>query len=114
MALYQVQTGMTINASDIDQLVQVLQRPTGSTETGKYYLTDSGYATGAAQGEYIGSISRGSTPAGSVSIDTSDQAPSNCSSPTTDHLTANGFRVSTTATATATVVQCGGNYTINY
>src|SRR5438309_665089 len=111
---YQVQTGFYINAADINQLAVILQRPTGQQETGKYFLVDSSYAIGATIGDYIGSISRGSTPAGSVTVDTVDQAPSNCSTPHTDHLTSNGFRVTTTSTAIATSVIVGGNYTINY
>jgi hypothetical protein len=114
MPLYQVQSGFTINSSDINQIVQVLQRPAGSQETGKYFLTQS--ASGAAQsfGEYVNSLSRNSTPGGSVSIDTSDQAPSNCASPTADHLTANGFRVATTSTQSANTVMVGGSYSIAY
>src|SRR5258708_551956 len=111
--VYQVVTGVFVNASDINQLARVLQRQSGDQETGKYYLTGSSHAIGAALGALVPSISRGSTPA-SVSIDTSDQAPSNCGAPATDHLTSSGFRVSTTSTAVATSVQVAGNYTIAY
>lgn len=110
---YQVGTGQTINAADINQLAVVLQRPSGSQESGKYFLVDSSYATGATVGDYVGSISRGATPV-SVTIDTLDVAPSNCNTPTTDHLTSNGFRVSTTSTGIATSVQVAGGYTISY
>lgn len=97
-----------------NQLAVILQRPTGQQETGKYYLTGAAYATSAALGAYVGSLSRGSTPAGGVSVDTTDQSPSGCAAPTTDHLTANGFRVSTTATGIGITVVVGGNYTISY
>ena len=110
---YQVATGQTINAADINQLAVVLQRPSGSQESGKYYLTGSSYATGAALGTLVPSISRTATPV-SVSIDTTDQAASNCAAPTTDHLTSNGFRVSTTSTGIATSVVVGGGFTISY
>lgn len=114
MALYAVQTGQFINAQDIDQLVYVLQRPSGQQETGKYFLTDHATTSSQAFGEYVNSLSRGSTPGGSVSIDTADQTPSNCASPTADHLTANGFRVYSTSTGAANTVVVGGSYTISY
>lgn len=114
MTLYQVTTGTFINAGDINQLVQVLQRPSGQQETGKYYLTGNASSPSQSVGAYVGSLSRGSTPGGSVSIDTSDQAPSNCASPSTSNLTSNGFRVYTTSTTAANTVTCGGNYTISF
>jgi hypothetical protein len=110
---YQVGTGQTINAADINQLAVILQRPSGSQESGKYFLTDSSYATGAVIGDYVNSISRTATPV-SVSIDTLDQAPSNCGTPTTDHLTSSGFRVVVTSTGTAVSVLAGGGFTISY
>ena len=110
---YQVATGQTINAADINQLAIILTRPSGTQESGKYFLSDSSYATGAVVGDYVNSISRTATPV-SVSIDTSDQAASNCGAPTTDHLTSNGFRVSTTSTGIATSVVVGGGFTISY
>jgi hypothetical protein len=114
MPLYQVSTGVFINANDVNQVVNVLYRPTGQQETGKYFLTSNASASSQAFGDYVGSISRGSTPSGSVSIDTSDQTPSNCASPTADHLSANGFRVFSTSTGSANTVVCGGAYTITY
>ena len=110
---YQVATGQTINAADINQLATILQRPSGQQESGKYFLSDSSYATGAVVGSYVQSISRVATPV-SVAIDTTDQAVSNCAAPTTDHLTSNGFRVSTTSTGIAVSVLVGGGFTISY
>jgi|SRR5579875_711923 len=114
MALYQVQTGYYINASDINQLVQILQRPSGSQETGKYFLTDHATASSQSFGAYVGSLSRGSTPGGSVALDTADQAPLSCAQPAADYLSASGFRVSSSSTSAANTVAVGGNYTINY
>ena len=111
---YLVATGQYINASDINQLVQILYRPSGQQETGKYFLTQSASGSSQSFGEYVNSLSRGSTPGGSVSIDTADQTPSNCASPTADHLTANGFRVYSTSTGVANTVVVAGNYTISY
>ena len=111
---YQVATGLYINASDINQLVVILQRPVGTQENGKYFLTQSSTGASQAFGEYVNSLSRGSTPSGSVTIDTADQTPSGCAAPTTDQLTANGFRVYSTSTGTANTVVVGGNYSIAY
>jgi hypothetical protein len=110
---YQVATGQTINAADINQLAVILQRPSGTQESGKYFLVDSSYATGANVGDYVSSISRTATPV-SVAIDTTDQAATNCGAPTTDHLTSNGFRVSTTSTGVNVQVIVGGGFTISY
>jgi len=113
MSLYQVVTGAFINAADINQVVKILQQPSGGQETGKYFLIDSSYAVGASTGDYISSISRGATPV-SITIDTADQAPSNCNTPSTSHLTSNGCSVSTTSTAINTTMQAGGNYTLSF
>ena len=110
---YQVQTGFVFNAQDINQLAVILERPSGSQESGKYFLVDSAYATSATIGDYVGSISRGAVPV-SVTVDTSDQAPSNCNSPTTDHLTSSGFRISTTSLGQFASVQVAGGWTISY
>src|SRR5215469_9580915 len=110
---YQVATGQTINANDINQLAVILQRPSGQQESGKYYIVDSAYTAGATIGDFVASISRGAVPI-SVSVDTTDQAPLNCGAPITDHLTSNGFRVYTTSTAQATQATVAGGYTISY
>lgn len=113
MALNTVTTGNTILAADVNQLVNVLQRSSGQTETGKYFLTAPSYVTSASIGAYVGSLSRGTTPV-SVTIDTVDQAPSNMNSPSTDHLTANGFHVFASSTGINPACNAGGNYTIQY
>lgn len=113
MSLYTVTTGSTILAADVNQLVNVLQRASGQTEAGKYFMAVPAYTTGAVIAQYICSLSRVSTPV-SVSIDTADLSPVTCNSPTTARLTANGFQVTTNSTGTTTSGGCGGNYTIQY
>lgn len=113
MALNTVTTGNTVLASDVNQMVNVLQRSAGQTETGKYFLTAPAYVSSASIGAYIGSESRGATTV-SVSVDSADQAPSGVNAPNTDHLTANGFHIFTTSTGVVAGCNVGGNYTIQY
>lgn len=114
MALNTVTTGNTILAADINQLVNVLQRASGQTQTGKYWLAGSGYATNANFANYLPSLSRITTPV-SVTIDEADQAHSNCNAAVTGALTANGFYVDTSAAGGAQLaLNVAGNYTIQY
>lgn len=114
MALNLVTTGNVVLAADINQLVQVLQRSAGQTETGKYVLAWAGYTNGATGSLYQDSLSRVSTPV-SVTIDTADVSPGgSANSPSTGHLTAGGFQVFSSTTAASVNAFEGGNYTIQY
>ena len=113
MPLNTVTTGNTILAADINQIVNVLQRAAGQTETGSYCLNGWAGAAGDAISTWVGSLSRGATPV-SVVIDTSISSPSNCNAPSTDRLDANGFHPFTTSTGAATSCVCAGHYTIQY
>ena len=116
MSLVTVTTGNTILASDINQLVNVLQRAATQQEAGKYFLAGSIYANGALVSQYMPSLSRISTPA-SVTVDTADQAPTGgmSATPNTAVLTANGFQVWTLTTTGPNVnARCGGNTTIQF
>jgi hypothetical protein len=102
--------GNTIQAADLYQLC----RPSGGSETGKYYLQGGGNAAGWVVSNYIPSLSRAATPV-SVSIDTADQAPAaNAGTPAAAQLTASGFQVSFACTAASNTARAGGNYTISY
>lgn len=115
MSLNLVTTGNTVLAADINQLVNVLQRSAGQTETGKYYIIGQSYASGGNASQYIPSLSRGSTPV-SVTIDEADEGhvAGGCNAALTSHLTANGFLVDSSGTGTTLSWQVGGNYTIQY
>jgi hypothetical protein len=115
MALYTVSTGNTIQAQDVNQVVNVLQRASGQQEIGKYFLAGPTYANGALVSQYMSSISRNTTPV-SVSIDTADQAPAGgmSTTPNTGNLTANGFQVWTLTTTTNLNSRAAGNMTIQY
>lgn len=113
MALNLVNTGNTILAADINQLVNVLQRSSGQTETGRYYI--AGFATASSQtlNCYIPSQSRNSTPV-SVTLDTSDLSPVGVGTPAPAHVSSAGFTIGTTSTGSGTNIGAGGNYTIQY
>lgn len=116
MALYTVSGGNVIQSADIDQLVNVLQQPSGGQEKGKYFMAGPVYANGAVVAEYVGSLSRGATPI-SVTIDEADLAHTGGmnATPTTAQLTASGFQVfSVTTTGPNVNARAGGNYTIQY
>ena len=116
MSLSTPTNGSTILASDVSQLVQVLQQTSGSTETGKYYLLGQAYATNANMANYMQSRSRTSVPV-SVSIDEADVAhggANNSNPAVANHLTANGFLVDSSGTGITTSWQVAGNFTITY
>lgn len=115
MALYTVATGNTINALDVNQIVNVLQKPSGATEAGKYFLGASIYTNGALASMYVLTLSRNATPV-SVSIDTLDQAPvGGMGAMATANLTQGGFQLySLSGTTQGVNARAGGNWTVQY
>jgi len=101
---------------DINQLVNVLQRASGQTEAGKYFIAGSVYANGAVISVYVPSLSRNATPV-SVTLDTADQAPTGgVTGGATTILTGNaGFLAYSLSTTGPNVnARMAGNYTIQY
>jgi hypothetical protein len=114
MSLSTVTTGQVIAATHVNQLVNVLQVPSGGTESGGYFLTFAAYVNAAVGGTWINSESRGSVPV-SVAVNTSMNSPSNCGSPSTDHVTLNGFHVYAFANnGVQPSCNVGGVYTLQY
>ena len=113
MSLTLVVNGANVFATDVNQVVNVLQQPSGGQEHGHYFLGGNAYTSSARISTFVKSISRTSVPV-SVSIDTADVAPSNLGSPTTDNVVAGGFHVLTTSTGTHTNCNTAGNYTLQY
>lgn len=113
MSLITPVTGGQINASDVAQLVQVLQKAAGQTEAGKYYFTFWAAANADTAGAYCSSQSRGSVPV-SVTIDHADAFPSGVNAPAASNLTAFGFEVYCAATTAGVNYGVGGNWTIQY
>jgi hypothetical protein len=114
MSLSTPVNGGTVQASDISQLVKVLQETSGSTEVGKYYLQGGGNVSGWVVSNYMVSLSRTSVPV-SVSIDTADQAPAaSAGTPTAIQLTFGGFQVQFAVTAVTNTARAAGNSTIHF
>jgi hypothetical protein len=113
MSLNTVANGNTIFAADINQLVNVLQQPSGGQEKGYYYLNGWGTASGDVFGYGVPLESRNATPV-SVSVDTSVQAATNVVAPATNALTSSGFHVFTNTTGVNANGYVGGIYTVQY
>jgi hypothetical protein len=113
MALYTVSSGQTINAADINQLVNVLQCPSGSQEAGQYFIVDWANSSNEFFGQWISTRSRGSTPV-SVSVDTSLGLSGNANPPSTNHLGSSGFQLYTSSTSASNNIGFGGNWTVQY
>lgn len=115
MALYTVSNGNTANAADLNQIINVLQQPTGGTETGKYVLGGSPYTSNAVISTNINTLSRNATPV-SVSIDTSAQAPAGgMGTVSTGFLTSSGLQIyCLNATGPSTNARASGNFTVQY
>ena len=113
MSLYTVSSGTTINAQDINQVVNVLQQQSGGQEIGVYFIAGCPFESSAVVAQYVNTISRGSAPV-SVTIDTSRQSPISLNAPTTNILSRSGFQVYAFATGSANNARVGGNYTVQY
>lgn len=114
MALSLISNGTLSDASNINQVIYILQRQATQQETGKYFLQGQGYTSLANFGNYIPSLSRTSTPSG-VTIDTADQSPTaGTNSPGAQNLTANGFLVFFTTGGAVSSARAGGNTTIQF
>ena len=113
----EVTFGQISDPSQLNQVIDILQRRSGQQEVGKYFLAGSVYANGAIISLYMPTISRNATPA-SVSTDVADQAPTGGmtgSGVATGNLTANGFQIySLTTTGPNVNARAGGNWTVQY
>lgn len=112
-ALYTVGLNQTAQPQDLNQVVNVLQKPSGATEVGKYYWTFWAAANGDTSGVYMQTQSRNATPV-SVAIDHADSFPSGVNAPTWSNLTAFGFEVYASVNAAGVNYGIGGNWTVQY
>jgi hypothetical protein len=115
MSLTTVTTGGQINASDINQLVNVLQQPSGGTDTGSVEVAGWSNAASDVISSYIPSRSRGSTPV-SVTISTSYfDGPTNITTPlNASHLDANGVQIWQTSSVANANCHVGTTFTWQY
>jgi hypothetical protein len=102
-----------VSAAFLNALENVLEQPSGGTETGKYYILQAGYINAAQTSMYVVSISRTAVPV-SVVIDEADVAHTNVAAAVATLQTANGFLVSTQSTGVTTNERVAGNYTLTY
>lgn len=115
MALYSVSNGMSINSTDLDQIVNELQKASGVQEAGNYFLAGNTNQTAGVISNWVTFRSRYSTPV-SATIDTSTLASTGgAGSPATSNLAVNGFQVwFGVASPPQGNARCGGAYTIQF
>ena len=113
MALTTVTSGNTILSSDINQIIDILQRRTSQSETGAYYLAFNAYQTNAIGNLWVPSLSRNATPASS-SIDQSIQAQVNCSGLSVANTSSSGLQINITATGATNNAHVAGVFVLNY
>lgn len=110
-----VSTGGTVFATDINQYADRLNRQSGQSETGLYFLSGPAYTTGAVVALWVLSLSRDATPSGVV-IDTATLAPTGgLGTLSTAQLSTSGFQIFTLgSTGPNTNCRAGGNFTISF
>lgn len=115
MALYQVLLNQNIEPQDINQSVNILQQPSGGTESGTFEVAGGTGAAGWTLSCYIASRSRGSTPL-SVTINTPyTDGPNAVNTPmSVSHLDANGVQIWTTSNAANVNCHVGSTFTWQY
>lgn len=105
-----------ISASFLNSLESYLRQNTGATETGKYFLAGSIYTNNALVSDFLRTISQGTTIS-SVTIDTTDQAPTGgmTATPSIGGLGNGGFQAySLATTGPNTNGRCGGSWTAQF
>lgn len=113
MALTLVNSGDTVYGQVINQVINVLEQPSGGQELGHYKIQGSAYNASAFISCNLITLSRNATPV-SLTVDTSDQAPSNMASPSTGHLTQGGAQIFGQATGINVACAAAGKTTMQY
>lgn len=111
MALYQVSSGQTINANDINQLVNTLMAPSGAQEIGFFAITFNASNSGYIGANWIKTTSQGSTP---VSITLSNVSSAGCGTVQTSSSSAYGFQASAASSFAGGNLHFNANYTVQY
>jgi hypothetical protein len=112
MSLYTVSSGQVINANDINQLVNVLQVPSGGSEVWQYFLAGLSYVTNDVISNWITTRNHGTAPS-SVTLDHTIQTSVGFNSFQAGNIQGNGFQAYGGADGTAPYYDCrvAGNYT---
>ncbi len=111
MSLYTVVTGGTIQAADIDQLVNTLQVPSGSTEAKTVLVIAGAFQTSATVGNWIGTVSQFNT-AGSVTL--SSTTLTGVGSITVSNISSSGANLNAAATGPSNTARFVTTATFNY
>ena len=112
MSLYTVSTGTTINATDVNQLVNVLQQPSGGSESQTIGLVELGaYQTNANVSQWIGSRSLGSVP---VSASLSGTSSTSMNAIGTANLNSSGVNIGSGASGGSNTARFGTTVTFQY
>lgn len=114
MAITQVITGAAIKATDLAQATNVLDRPAGQQEIGKYFLAGNSYINGGAISQSMNANSKSNFV--SASIDFVDQAPGTVFSanPIVYYFGSTGFLIRGISNGAQANMNTGGNYTLQY
>lgn len=113
MALTTVSSGNTAQANDLNQVINILQQPSGGQEKGKYWIESNGEASGSYGIDYYNSLNRNAVPVG-VSIDEADAGHNTCNAASSANLTAFGVKITTTSTAQTIHFFVAGNITLQF
>lgn len=113
-ALYTVSAGQTAEPLDINQLVNVLQEPSGGTESGSFFVAGPITGNGYVISSYLQLRSRVSSPI-SISTTVTSNSGGAAASITPNHLDSNGFQLYTlNTTATSGNGNVGGTYVVQF
>ncbi len=115
MSLTVPANGNTIYATDVSQLVNLLQVPSGGQETRHYWLSGSAYGNNTLIAASIQTLNHFSSPTGS-SVNTSDSAPSGgMGTVNIGHANIDTCQIfSLNTTGPSPNATAGGTYTLNF
>ena len=114
MTLRLISDGNLSDASDINQVIALLQEQPGSQEQADYFLQGGSYQSGWIISLWHKATNIFSTPS-SVSIDTSVQAPTaTAGTPATFDLKPTGVQIYSVCTGLSNTARCGGKITYSF
>jgi hypothetical protein len=111
--LTNVASGRTMQIIDLNQIINVLQQPSGGQELGSFYLEMAAWTDNALCSMYVFSRSRNATPI-SVSLTVASRTGIRVTSPATNFLTHSGFQLFANSAGAQGNATANGTYTINY
>lgn len=114
MSLVTVVNGQLSDASQIMDIVNVLQVPVGGSETGFWFMAGNNNVSGGVLSLWVVFLNHFSTPSG-VTINTSIGAPAGgMGSLTVNNVTLSGFQIYANVSTGSNNATAGGGYTANF